>query len=268
MNTFGRLHVSRLLGVYFALVLMLGAGLWAQENASPQPTPDPVLETTRKAQEKLLRWQTQEAREILKPVEAQAKARPQVAQALATALFQEKKYEDAVKLLQDAVKGAPEEAGLYVSLGELYRAMNKGSEASASYRKAKELSEKALAKDEKDRQARLHLALAQLNLKELDKAAANFQKLLEEGGSSDPVLLYHLGVTQLYQGKAKEAFETLTKALEPNSGLAYAYYYRGLAADKLGKKDVLINDMGRFLFLAPNAPEASKAQAIVSSAKR
>ncbi|MGC8917078.1 MAG: tetratricopeptide repeat protein [Thermoanaerobaculum sp.] len=257
-------------GVIGGLVLALafGWGVWAQETASPQPTPDPVLEAAKKAQEKLASWQTQEAKEILKPVEAQAKTRPPVAQALAMALFQEKKYGDAVKVLQDAVKAAPEEAALYVSLGELYRATNNGSEATAAYRKAKELAEKVLVRDDKDRQARLSLALAQLNLKEVDKAAGNLEKLLEGQEKPDPLILYHLGVARLYQGKAQDAFDTLSKVLEANSGMAYAYYYRGLAADKLGKKDVLINDMGRFLYLAPNAPEASKAQAIVSSAKR
>jgi len=52
------------------------------------------------------------------------------------------------------------------------------------------------------------------------------------------------------------------------SGLAYAYYYRGLAAEKLGRKDLLINDLDRFLALAPNAPEAAQARALLNAARR
>ena len=39
-------------------------------------------------------------------------------------------------------------------------------------------------------------------------------------------------------------------------------------ADQLGKKDQLVLDMDRFLKLAPQAPEADKAQAVVKAAKR
>ncbi|MGH9363252.1 MAG: tetratricopeptide repeat protein, partial [Thermoanaerobaculia bacterium] len=64
------------------------------------------------------------------------------------------------------------------------------------------------------------------------------------------------------------AVEQLDRAIAMDSGLAYAYYYRGLAAEKLGRKDLLINDLERFLALAPNAPEAERAKAILRAAKR
>jgi tetratricopeptide (TPR) repeat protein len=233
-----------------------------------ESAPDPLEQAVKAAQEKLLSWQTKEAREALEPVKDQALSKPAVAQALAQVLQQEKKYPEAVKLLQDAAKAHGEEASLQVALGEAYLLANKQEEATKAFRRAKELAEKALAANEKDSAARLQLALAQQRLKELDKAAAQFLQLVEETNQADPVLLYHLGVTLVLQGKASQALETLNKALELNKGLAYAYYYRGLAAEKVGKKDLLVNDMSRFLHLAPNAPEASRAQAILAAAKR
>jgi tetratricopeptide (TPR) repeat protein len=250
-------------------VLGLSLGLFLAAFAQGQESaPDLLEQAVKAAQEKLLSWQTKEAREALEPVKDQALSKPAVAQALAQVLQQEKKHPEAVKLLQDAAKAHGEEASLQVALGEAYLLANKQEEATKAFRRAKELAEKALAANEKDSAARLQLALAQQRLKELDKAAAHFLQLVEETNQSDPVLLYHLGVTLVLQGKASQALETLNKALELNKGLAYAYYYRGLAAEKVGKKDLLVNDMSRFLHLAPNAPEASRAQAILAAAKR
>lgn len=246
------------------------AGLLAAQQATPPatPTPDPVAEAVRLAEEKLWGWQTQDAKAALEPVRDKAKTHIQVAKAWARVLLQEKKYGEAVKLLEDVGKLAPKDASLQLTLGEAYLLANRAGDASAAFRRAKEKAEEALKADEGDAQARLHLALAQQRLKELDRSAENLEKLVREGKENDPVVLYHLGVTRCLQGKWAQALETLTKALELNKGLAYGYYYRALAADKLGKKDLLINDMGRFLHLAPHAPEASRAQAILAAAKR
>ncbi len=246
------------------------AGLLSAEEPppSPTPTPDPVAEAVRLAEEKLWGWQTKDAKDVLEPVKEKAKTHTEVAKAWARVLLQEKKHSEAIKLLEEVGKLAPKDASLQLTLGEAYLLANKAGNASAAFRRAKELAEEVLKANEGDAQARLDVALAQQHLKELDRAAENLERLVREGQDNDPVVLYHLGVTRCLQGKWAQALETLTKALELNKGLAYAYYYRALAADKLGKKDLLINDMDRFLHLAPHAPEASRAQAILAAAKR
>jgi len=253
------------LGCLLAVALAFGVGwpLRAQET----PSEDPVVQAVRVAEEKLLGWQTREARQALEPVKGEAPKNPAVARALSQVLVQEKKYAEAAKLLEEAAKLSSGDAAVWLSLAETYLVLNKTTQAEGAFRKAKEAAEKVLSANETDAAARLQLALALKGLKQLDKAAEHLGKLVEQG-QGDAVLLYHLGVVQLLTGKAGAAFETLSKALELHKGLAYAYYYRGLAADKLGKKDVLVNDMGRFLHLAPNAPEATKAKAILAAAKR
>jgi len=62
-----------------------------------------------------------------------------------------------------------------------------------------------------------------------------------------------------------QAVETLTEALNKNSEIAYAYYFRALAADKVDRKDLLINDLNRFLALAPNAPDAARARRLLEA---
>ena len=80
--------------------------------------------------------------------------------------------------------------------------------------------------------------------------------------------VYQLGVTEALQQKWPGAVDLLTEALELNQSIAYAYYYRGQSAGRMGRKDMLIADLERFLELAPDAPEAPIAARTVASARR
>ncbi len=247
-----------------AALAAVGAGSWA---AAEQP-PDAVAAALNAANEKLLSWQTADARRALEPVLDKAAADAAVAMALAQVLVQEKKYPDAAKQLEAAAKLAPSDPAVQVALGDAYGLLKRSAEAKSAFERAVTLATAAREKNAGDLRAALYRAMAQQRLKQLEPAALALLEVVAAGGSDELVALYELGVTRALQGKWQEAFDTLTRALEKNKGFAYAYYYRGLAAEKLGRKDVLINDMGRFLYLAPNAPEASRAQAILNAAKR
>lgn len=236
--------------------------------ADQEPPVDPVVKAVTTANERLVGWQTKEAREALEAVKDKASGNAAVAAALAKVLVQERKYPDAVKQMEAAAKLQPADPALQVALGDSYLLVKRSADAGAAFKRAATLAGDAVKKDAKDLQALFNLALAQQRLREFDKAAANFARLVEASQGNDAPVLYELGVTQAFQGKWQEAADALTKALEKNKGLAYGYYYRGLAAEKLGRKDLLINDMSRFLALAPSAPEASRAQAILNAAKR
>lgn len=239
--------------------------LTAAAVATAQPAPE-AAKAVATANEKLLAWQTKEAREALEPVKGAAATDVAVAVALAQVMVQEKKYADAVKQLEEAAKLAPTDAAVQVALGDAYLLVKRSGDATVAFQRAVTVASEAAHGG--DARARFQLAQAQQRLKQFDKAAAGFSQLVEASGGNDATALFELGVTRTFQNRWQDAFETLTKALEKNAGIAYAYYYRGLAAEKLGRKDVLINDMGRFLYLAPNAPEASRAQAILNAAKR
>ena len=114
-------------------------------------------------------------------------------------------------------------------------------------------------------EASYYLGVAQQQLKQDDEAITT----LQGARAPQPALIpYQIGVTRYFQGGWGAAVEQLNNAANMDSGLAYAYYYRALAQDKKGRKDLLVNDMGRFLALAPNAPEAAQAKAILNSVKR
>ena len=255
------------------LVLVLAAsGLVASAQtpsptAAPTPTPDPVAAAVVQADAKLLGYKTSEARTALDAVAGQAATDARVALALGRVLEQEKRYAEAVTQLRKAAELAGSDPAAYVYLGDAYVRLKKQADADAAFRKAVEVAQAAATAAPDNASAAYWLGVAQQRARQFDAAAINLEKsrTLQPGGA---VTLLQLGMTRAYQQKWAEAVDLLTRAIETDSGLAYAYYYRGIAQEKLGRKDQLVLDMDRFLKLAPNAPEAERAAAVVKAARR
>ena len=226
------------------------------QPAQPQQTPPAGLEGI---DERLWRYQTGAARDALNRFMDQADANAYVAAADGRVLEQEKKYGDAEGRLRKATELAPNDPAAYVHLGELYLRQRREGDADNAFRKA---ADAARAKG--GAEAAYYLGIAQHRLKQYDEAVATL------GGARAPapaLIPYQIGVARFFQGSWDAAVEQLSRAIEMDSGLAYAYWYRGRAEDKRGHKDRLINDLGRFVALAPNAPEAEQARVILSSVK-
>ncbi len=238
----------------------------AQETATPAPA-EAVATAVKAADAHLLAYQTGEARKALDAVKGRAESDAVVAQAMGEILLQEKKYDEAVARLTTATKLAPADPEPFVALGDAYLLMKKSGDAVAAFKEALRLAGEKVAAEPEDAVGYYERGMAYQRLRQFDPSAEALQKALELS-PDDTLTLFELGKTRAFQGKWKDAVDLLTRAIDRNSGIAYAYYYRGLAAEKLGKKDVLVNDMDRFLFLAPDAPEAVKARAIVQAAKR
>jgi tetratricopeptide (TPR) repeat protein len=223
------------------------------------PTGPPLPEVGR-AERKLVEYKTGEARAALDAVADQADRNAAVAAALGRVLDQEKKYGDATARLRKATELAPADPAPYVYLGEAYLHSRSG-DADGAFRKAAELAQGG------GRDADYYLGVAQQRLRQFDQAVETLQR----ARANDPgnaLIPYQIGVTRVFQEKWSDGIDQLNKTIEMDSGVAYAYYYRGLAAEKLGRKDLLVNDMERFLALAPNAPEAERAKAVLRAAQR
>jgi predicted Zn-dependent protease len=80
-----------------------------------------------------------------------------------------------------------------------------------------------------------------------------------------PFVQYQLGVALLGQGDAANAAAALDRSTAADPSLAYAYYYAGLAYQKLNRPDVMADRFDTFLRLAPNAPHRPEVQAIMST---
>jgi len=226
------------------------------EPAPPAPPPPPGLDGV---DERLWHFQTDAARDALGRFMDQADANAYVSTAYGRVLEQQKKYGDAEGRFRKAAELAASDPAPYVYLGEVYLRQRRSGDADGAFRKAADL-----ARAKGGAEAAYYLGVAQQRLKQYDEAVST----LQGAQAPAPALIpYQIGVTRAFQENWPAALEQLNRAVEMDSGLAYAYYYRGLVQDKLGHKDLLVNDMERFLALAPNAPEAEGARAILRAVK-
>jgi tetratricopeptide (TPR) repeat protein len=239
-----------------------------QQPAPSQEQPTPQGEPAQQSPpagidgvgEKLWRYQTGEARSTLGRFMDQADKNAYVALANGRVLDQEKKYGEAEAQIRKATEMAPNDPAPFAYLGELYRHQDRHGDADNAFRRAADV-----ARAKGGPEAAYYLGVAQQQLKQLDEAVAT----LQGASAPQPALIpYQIGVAYYLKGSWDAAVEQLDRAISMDSGLAYAYYYRGRAQDKKGRKDLLVNDMSRFLALAPNAPEAPQAKAILNSVKR
>ncbi len=263
--------MSRTRVLLAALAMLMGGLLVAQEVPAPTPTPTPdhVVVAVGTASTRLVRYATGEARTALEPLKVVQESDPRVAVALGRVLEQEKKYDESAALLRKAVALAPADPEAQIWLGETLLRQKKQAEADAAFQRAIDLMTPRVAADTagEDFTSRYWLGVAQQRRRVFDKSAETLTKLLELQ-PTHLMATYQLGLTRAFQGRWADAVTLLTKALEGDSGIAYAYYYRALAQDKLGRKDQLVLDMEKFLALAPNSPEADRARAVVAAAKR
>jgi tetratricopeptide (TPR) repeat protein len=209
----------------------------------------------------LAEYKTGEARSAIAPLSGQADSNPYVSMALGRVLDQEKKYADAATRLRKAAELAPADPAPQVYLGEALLRARKNGEADTAFRKAAELAQG------KGGDGLYYLGVAQQRLKQYDQAVETLESARAQAPSNAMIPL-QIGVTRAFQEQWNPAVEQLSRAVEMNSGLAYAYYYRGLSYDKLNRKDLLVKDMERFLALAPDAPEADRARAVLQAARR
>lgn len=228
-------------------------------QASGLSSPPKAFENARKH---LLAYETDAAREALE--EGGAEGDVWVATARAWIFEQENDLAAAAAESRRAAELDPRNPAPVIQLGESLAYAQKEGEAKDAYARAEARAKDLLAARAEDPEALYYLGLAQQRQRRFEESAATLEKA-RELRPGDALTLFQLGTTRFYQQRWQQAFDTLSEALERNSGIALAYYYRGLAAGKLDQKDVLYNDLDRFVRLAPNAPEAANARQILAS---
>ena len=222
-----------------------------------------VSQVIKKVDRQILSYSPENARQILAPVEDQND--PEVEAAEGRILILEKDYSAAAEKLAAASKEL-EDPAVLVDLGDAYSYARNQGKAQSSYQEASSAAESALAEDPTDSDALFALGVAQQRLKQYDPALVNLEKAREADPRNEKIA-FELGLTQMLKGNNQAGFDQLSAAIDLNSGYAYAYYYRALAAEKIDRKDITVNDMDRFLRLAPEAPEAEKARRILQAAR-
>lgn len=236
-------------------------------SATPTPAPPTPSEIAVGVGKKLDAFQAKEARAALEPLVPQAAANADVAIALGRLLAQEKKYDESVTVLRKVAVAAPADARVPLWLGETFLYAKKPADADAAFKKSAELAAKAVAERPDDAGALLVEGTALSRLRRYDEAMTALDKACSLDGGN-PETLYQMGATRAFQQKWADAVTLLTQSLEKDTGMALAYYYRALAQEKLGRKDLMVIDLDRFVKAAPTAPEAERARAILAAASR
>ncbi len=135
-------------------------------------------------------------------------------------------YKSHVRLWEDTVAKAPENAKAQTSLGTALLEAGRPEEAVIHFRKSLEIRPDNAFTDN-------NLAAALVGLGQLDEAIAHYQKVLEAGPNSAEVH-YNLGVALRQQGRIDEAIVHFRKALEIKPDFENARRNLNVA---LGKKE-------------------------------
>jgi tetratricopeptide (TPR) repeat protein len=138
--------------------------------------------------------------------------------------------------------------------------------ANGAWKGTESRARKLIEADPEDASAQYFLGASLIRQKKDYDAARKALKAAADAGYDAAMVEFQTGLSYLLQEKwqqAKDAFDKVEKS-EPR--FAHLYYYRALAWDKLKRTDMLLNDLDQFVKLAPDAPEAKTAHAILSSA--
>jgi tetratricopeptide (TPR) repeat protein len=183
-------------------------------------------------------------------------------------LFNSWKFPEAEKVLREAVKANPQDltAEYYLGLSALLQ--DKHNEALDIFLKLKNARDKMAPKARPavpdDFQIQIALARTRLELKQDDEAWKNLEAAEKDQPDAADVYVYR-GAYYLQKQKNQQAIKELEKAIALDSHNAYAYYYAGHAYLRTGNPSKAVEEFKTFLQLAPLAPEAVKAKALVDA---
>jgi len=149
--------------------------------------------------------------------------------------------------------------------GEYFYQQQKKNEANAAWQAAAKSAGQLVAADPNDATAQFYLGAALVRQKKYDPALKAL-RLAVRGGFNEAMVNQQIGFIYLFQQKWKEAKDAFDLGLTVDPRFAPMYYWRAMAWEKLGRKDNLLLDLDQFVKLAPKAPEANKARAILKSA--
>lgn len=231
-----------------------------KKNDKPSQEAGPPR-VVRDVDKRLLAFDTSTARSLLAEESIESNVHLQIADG--RVLEQEGEYGRAAGRLAAAADRATSDPAPLIYLGETHlRTKNTGS-ANDAFARAEQRARALLEDDPDDPQALYYLGVAQQRQRKFPEAIATLEKA-SAASPRDAMIAYQLGVTHAFQREWNAAIDLLTRAIDLDSGIAYAYYYRGLSAGEAGRKDLLVNDLDRFLTMAPNAPEAEQARRLMS----
>ena len=172
-------------------------------------------------------------------------------------LLKQFKYSEAKASFDQVLSQNPDHLNALYFRGRSQVALEQLDSAQADFERALQINDQfapayvgkaMVATGRKDFESALqHIAMAQFL--EPENAEAFYQK----------------GVVLGFQGKTDEAINSLKSCLEFQSDHIYAHYFIGLAYNQIRRVDLAVEHLDKFLFLAPEAPEAEQVRRLLSA---
>jgi len=233
------------------------------EDVEPKPTPPPEDEAIRE----LDRWNPKKARPILEGLKSDGQTSPGIDAAWGLLHAIEGEYAESLEILDKATKAKPADPAAEYYRGEVLYWSDNLDGAKTAWKDAAERGKDLLETNPEDPRALYYRGAALVRIAKYEDAREALLSAKEHGFDSARVD-YQIALTYAFKEEWNDAVASFDSALEEDSGLAYAYFFRGVVWKRLNRTDKMLNDLDRFLKLAPKAPDADKAQALLAGGQR
>ncbi len=174
-------------------------------------------------------------------------------------LFNEKKYDEALKVYEKILADNPDAYVINLSIGNCY--FEKGE-----YEKAVSYYKKVLEKDPKYTKAIVSIGNCYINMKQNDKALEWYRKV-DVNKIDDPVVLYNIGVIFYNHFDYESAIKMFKKSVEINRDFADGWYQLGMSYVGANKVKEALSAFDEFLKLEPEGERAQTVKEIMKAYK-
>lgn len=178
----------------------------------------------------------------------------------ATALVNQKKWDEARAIYLALIEQHPNYTGVYPFLAQTYYAEKKYDEAIKYLRIAVE-------KDPGDQTNKMLLANVLMETNRLDEGR-QVMDTVDDSLIQDPAVFVNIGINLLNKNQADDALPYFEKAITRFPDKGDGYYYRALVRLQKGDTDGTRADLTKFLELSPDAPEAPAAKKALEQLKK
>jgi tetratricopeptide (TPR) repeat protein len=261
------------IGAALAMALTAGFATSQEQPAEEEAATMTAEDIANQAISELAAWRNKAARQILQKEKPRFGSTPEFKTAWALLEIQdgtgnnEKMADRGLKNLTRMTKKASVDEVASFYRGEVLYQQKKREEADAAWQEAAEGAGEKTAANPKDATAQFYLGASLVRAKDFGDARKALKKAKRE--DFDPAMVHHqLGLSYLYDKQWEKARREFDKGLEIDPRYAPMYFWRAMAWDKLGRTDNMLIDLDQYVNLAPNAPDAGKARALLSAGSR
>ena len=178
----------------------------------------------------------------------------------ANTLYQEKKYEEALAVYQEAIAQSDAQWGYYLNLGLTYKKLDRKDEAKAAFAKAAVLNPDSYSANKE---------YGESLAKEQDfEAAKPYYQKAADLSPTDPDAFYNLGICVSKVDGHEAALAAYQKCIALKPDYAEAHYELGTIYIGQNKKAEAIASLEKFLSLAPEHEKAGLAKQLIEFLKK